>query len=96
MPRLNFNGVEEFVFWLKTRDLSKYDFYRTSEKIVIAAPSRSTQPLMYGTVQQFTEKDGKILFDFLGKNKKTIFEVEHFEWDSTKMPGVERSYLNKE
>jgi hypothetical protein len=96
MPRLNFDEVEGFIAWLKTRDLTKYDFYRTTRNEVIATPIRSTQPLMYATVEPFNEKSNRLLTDFLAKQHKFIFEISSFEWDSSKMPGVEKSYLDKD
>jgi hypothetical protein len=95
MPRLVFKDSENFIVWLKTRDLEKYDFYRTETQELVAAPVRSTQPLMYAVIKFSDMKELKITTDFLAKQHKFIFEVSFFDWDSTKMPGVEKTYLDK-
>jgi hypothetical protein len=98
MPRLVFeiDEVSKFVSWLATRDLEKYDFYRTRYNEIIASPTKSTQPLVYAVIVVKDVNARKELFGYIAKNKKFVFDIESFDWDSTKMPGVERTYLENQ
>ena len=91
MPRLTFSTAENFVAWLKSRDLDRYEFYRTASNDMIAVPLKSTQPQMYGKVYLSETAEEKIVTDFLAKHRKFINDVLYFEWDSTKTPGAEKA-----
>lgn len=88
MPRMEFDGKEEYDTWaVDFLNPEKYKVFYTGEGFVIAVPLKSTQPIEYGFVNLITRETAKEFAESLQKKYGVrVYSLKHYAWDASREP----------
>lgn len=86
MSRLEFEDRADFIEWLEARHPSKYELYRTPKR-VIAVPTVSTRPVLYGAlnVESYdSDTIDSMVIEMVERGYGPAFRVKSYSFDDSR------------